>query len=130
MPLTRDFRETVKARAQHDPAFRAALLEEALDCMLQGDIKTGKLVLRNYINATRGFATLAKAMHQSPKSLMRMLSPGGNPAAGSVFRIFQLAQGWENIRLSVLQRAQHFARHQRMKPAHERHGTTARKNAV
>ena len=30
MALTRDFRETVAARSKRDPAFKAALLQEAL----------------------------------------------------------------------------------------------------
>ena len=55
MPLTRDFRETVQARAQRDAGFRKALLREALDCMLAGDVDAGKIVLRDYINATVGF---------------------------------------------------------------------------
>ncbi len=104
-PLTRDFRETVQARARRDPLFRAALLREAIDCMLADDMETGKLVLRNYINATHGFGKLGRAMHQSPKSLMRMLSPRGNPAAGNVFRILQFAQRQERVRLSVIEHA-------------------------
>jgi hypothetical protein len=52
MPLTRDFQETVRARARRDPAFRRALRCEALDLMLAGDVETGKGVLRDYINAT------------------------------------------------------------------------------
>ena len=53
MALTRDFRETIQARAKGDTAFRKALLQEAIDCMLAGDLDTGKTVLRDYINATR-----------------------------------------------------------------------------
>ena len=34
MTLTRDFKDTIKARAERDPAFRVALLEEALDAFL------------------------------------------------------------------------------------------------
>jgi hypothetical protein len=60
MALTKNFRETIQARARRDPAFRKALLREAVECMLAGDIRTGKLVLRNYINATEGFGELAE----------------------------------------------------------------------
>ena len=31
MTLTRDFKETIKARADRDPTFRAALLVEAVE---------------------------------------------------------------------------------------------------
>lgn len=49
--LTRDFQETVRARARRDSAFRRALLREALDLMLAGDVETGKAVLRDYKDA-------------------------------------------------------------------------------
>ena len=75
MPLTREFKETVQARARRDPAFRAALLQEAIDCMLAGDTETGKLVLRDYINATVGFDELGAATHKSPKSLSECWRP-------------------------------------------------------
>src|ERR1035441_5759808 len=61
MPLTKDFRETIRDRAQQDPRFRKALLREAIELMLSGDEKTGRAILRNYINATVGFRQLAEA---------------------------------------------------------------------
>ena len=48
---TREFKETVKARAARDLAFRAALLSEAVDLFISGDVETGKAVLRDYINS-------------------------------------------------------------------------------
>src|SRR3954447_9091778 len=50
MALTRSFKETVKARAERDPAFRDALLTEAVDQFLAGDLNTGKGGLGGYIN--------------------------------------------------------------------------------
>ena len=55
MALTRDFKETIQERIGRDPAFREALLKDGVDCLLAGDVKTGKAVLRDYINATIGF---------------------------------------------------------------------------
>ena len=52
MPLTRDFKETIRARIGRDPGFREALLEEGVECLLSGDVEAGKSVLRDYINAT------------------------------------------------------------------------------
>ena len=75
MPLTRDFKETIQERARRDAAFREALLKEAVDALFSGDVETGKIVLRDYINATVGFDKLATATKKSPKSLMRMLGP-------------------------------------------------------
>ncbi len=79
MALTRDFKETVQARVERDPAFREALLKEGVQCLLSGDVETGKAVLRDYINATIGFEELGGLTHKSPKSLMRMLSSKDNP---------------------------------------------------
>ena len=101
MPLTRDFKETVQARARRDPGFRKALLREAIDCMLAGDIDAGKIVLRDYINATVGFDELGEATHKSPKSLMRMFGPGGNPQARNLFEIVAYLQKNEGLRITT-----------------------------
>ena len=58
MSLTRDFKETIKARIDRDPSFREELLKEGVQCLLSGDVDTGKAVLRDYINATIGFREL------------------------------------------------------------------------
>ncbi|BAV53019.1 transcriptional regulator (plasmid) [Mesorhizobium loti] len=58
MPLTRDFKETVKARAGADAGFRAAPVTEAVELLLNGEVGTGKLVLRDNINATIEFDDL------------------------------------------------------------------------
>ena len=39
MALTRDFKETVKARADRDPAFREALLTEAVEHLIAGKVE-------------------------------------------------------------------------------------------
>jgi hypothetical protein len=46
MPLTRDAQETIKARADADPEFRRALVEEAAECMKSGDAETAKAVMK------------------------------------------------------------------------------------
>ena len=101
MALTRDFKTTVKARVQRDPKFRKALLREAIDSMIAGDVDSGKAVLRDYINATIGFPQLAAAVDIPSKSLMRMLAPAGNPTARNVFEIVALLQRREGVRLRV-----------------------------
>ena len=68
MTLTRDFKATVQARAQNDPAFRRALLQEGVECLLGGDVDTGKIVLRDYINATIGFEELGHAPPGRPRA--------------------------------------------------------------
>lgn len=87
MALTRDFKDTVKARAERDPAFRRGLFEEAIEAFLSNDTETGKLLLRDYVNATVGFEQLGEELHKNPKSLMRMLSAQGNPRADNLFAV-------------------------------------------
>jgi DNA-binding phage protein len=101
MPLTRDFKETIRARVERDPRFRKALLREGVEAMLTGDVATGKAILRDYINATVGFTDLAEATHIPSKSLMRMLGPTGNPRAGNLFAILDFLQRREGVRFEL-----------------------------
>ena len=101
MPLTRDFKETIRARVERDPKFRQALLREGVEAMLAGDVATAKAVLRDYINATVGFTDLAEATHIPSKSLMRMLGPTGNPRAGKLFAIVSFLQRREGVRFEL-----------------------------
>ena len=101
MPLTRDFKKTIKARVDRDPAFRKGLLVESIELMLAGDVDTGKAILRDYINATVGFSDLAELVHVPPKSLMRMLGVDGNPRTENLFQIIASLQKKEGIQLKV-----------------------------
>ena len=101
MALTRDFKETIQARAARDPRFRRELLREGIQCLLSGDLDTGKTVLRDYINATVGFEELGVLTHKSPKSLMRMFGPKGNPQARNLFEIIAYLQKREGVSLEV-----------------------------
>ena len=101
MALTRDFKETVRARAERDPEFRRALLQEGVECLLSGDVDTGKLVLRDYINATIGFEELGSLTARQPKGLMRMFGPAGNPQARNLFQVIACLQDHEGIHLEV-----------------------------
>ena len=49
MALTKDFKKTIKKRMERDPVFREELLKEGIDCLLTGDVDTGKAILRDYI---------------------------------------------------------------------------------
>ena len=101
MPLTRDFKETIRDRAQRDPRFRKELLREALEAMLSGEIAAAKTILRDYINATVGFAGLAEATRIPSKSLMRMFGPTGNPRAENLFEVVSFLQHREGVRFKV-----------------------------
>lgn len=101
MALTKDFAETVRARAQRDPRYRRALLREALEALLSEDLDTAKGLLRDYINATVGFAALAKAIGVPSKSLMRMLGPRGNPQASNLFTLIRGLLRWERVVINL-----------------------------
>ena len=101
MALTRDFKETIQVRIKQDPAFREEMLKEGVECLLAGDMDTGKAVLRAYINAAVGFQELAKLTAKSPKSLMRMFGPNGNPQARNLFEILGFLQQREGLHLKV-----------------------------
>jgi DNA-binding phage protein len=104
MVLTHDFKETVKERVARDPAFREALLKEALELMLSGDVDLGNLVLRDYINATIGFEMLALETGTPSKSLMRMFSPKGNPRANNLFAVISQLQKRSGLHRAVTPR--------------------------
>jgi hypothetical protein len=100
MPLTRSFRETIKEQlASRD--FRREFLREAVANMVAGDLDTAKAVLREYINGTVGFVVLGKALSKSPKSLMRMLSPEGNPQARNIFDMVAYLQKIDGTILEI-----------------------------
>ncbi len=101
MALTRDFKDTIKDRAGRDPEFRAALLQEALDALLNADLETGKILLRDYVNAAVGFEQLGEQLHKSPNSLMRMLSDQGNPRAGNLFAVIAHLKAREGLAFSI-----------------------------
>jgi DNA-binding phage protein len=101
MPLTRSFKDTVQTRAQQDPRFRRALLIEAIEALLAGDMASGKAVLRDYINATIGFDALTQATGINAKSLMRMLGTEGNPQAANLFAVIEHLQKFEGITLEL-----------------------------
>jgi DNA-binding phage protein len=88
MALTRDFKETVKERATRDPAFAKSLLDEAATLFLNGEPHTARLILRDLVNASVGFETLAAETNRPSKSLHRMLSEKGNPSMDNLAAIF------------------------------------------
>ena len=101
MPLARNFRETVRARAERDPAFRKALFQEAVQALLQADTAGGRAALRAYINATIGFDRLGKVLGRPPKSLMRMFGPDGNPTAENLLGVIGALQEETGVHLKI-----------------------------
>jgi hypothetical protein len=100
MPLTRSFKETIKEQLENRD-FRREFLREAVGNMVSGDLETAKSVLREYINGTLGFIALGRALSKSPKSLMRMLSPEGNPQARNLLEMIAYLQKIEGTVFEV-----------------------------
>jgi len=101
VPLTTDFKDTVKARMERSSKFRRAMLREAIECLLSGDVNTGKAILRDYINGTIGFEELGDRTHTPAKSLMRMFGPRGNPQAKNLFEVLAKLQQAEGVQFQV-----------------------------
>ncbi len=101
MALTREFKQTIMARAQRDLRFRQALFTEALNAYLSGDTATGKAMLRDLINATIGFESLAEEINKPSKSLHRMLAEKGNPSTENFFGILSALQKKTKVKLEV-----------------------------
>ena len=57
------------ARRARSRRFAEALLTEAVELLLSGEVETGKAILRDYINATIGFERLAtEDRHAVPRA--------------------------------------------------------------
>jgi DNA-binding phage protein len=101
MTLTRDFKQTVVKRVERDPDFAKALLDEAATLFLSGEADTARLILRDLVNATVGFESLAELTSKPSKSLHRMLSPKGNPSMDNLAAIFGAIRNWLKVRFDV-----------------------------
>ena len=76
-------------------------MQDVVECLLAGDVDTGKAVLRDYLNATIGYEELSQVFDKSSKSLMRMFGPKGNPQASNLFAVSHYLQDQEGIHLEV-----------------------------
>src|SRR5450755_1404668 len=60
MALTRNFKKTVVARVERDPAFAKALLDEAATLFLSDEPETARVILRDLVNSMLGVQQLAQ----------------------------------------------------------------------
>lgn len=99
--LTRPFAEIVQDRVGREPAFGAALLEEAAQCMLNGELAVARNLVRDVIKGSIGYVELSRRTGTPEKSLLRMFGPNGNPTAANLSRIFAHLQRHEGVTLQV-----------------------------
>ena len=83
------YNEALKDMLDENPHMSAEMLEGALNMILSGELDEGRLLLRQFVNATIGFKELAKRTGKVDKTLMRILSASGNPTATNLFDIIQ-----------------------------------------
>jgi DNA-binding phage protein len=101
MPLSREFKELVVARAKKDPEFRRELIVEAINMILAGEITPGRLMLRDYINATGAMADICKTLHKHKSAIARMLGPSANPTLESIVPVIRACADREKVNLAV-----------------------------
>jgi DNA-binding phage protein len=99
MAITRDYKDTINERVSREPAFTAALLDEAITLFLNGEPEVARLVLRDLVNATVGFEQLALEVEKPSKSLHRMLSARGNPTMDNLTKIIGILRN--NLGLDI-----------------------------
>jgi hypothetical protein len=68
MGHTRPVSETIIARAKREPEFRAALVGQAIECIVENDVQTAKRLIRDYVLASTGFEALGKKINKKPEA--------------------------------------------------------------
>ena len=101
MSITRDYKETINERINKNPAFTAALLDEAITLFLNGESYVARLVLRDLVNTTVAFETLALEVDKSSKGLHRMLSARGNPTMDKLAKIIDILRQQLGLHIQV-----------------------------
>jgi DNA-binding phage protein len=101
MAITRDYKDTINERVSREPAFTAALLDEAITLFLNGESEVARLVLRDLVNATVGFEALALEVEKPSKSLHRMLSARGNPTMDNLTKIIGILRNKLGLDIKV-----------------------------
>lgn len=98
MDLIKDSKPTVVARAERDPKFAVALLNEAANHFLGGEPAIARTILRDLVDATVGFEFLAQRMLSPTHSVRRMLCAHGDPSMEKLATIFVSLQ--ERLKVS------------------------------
>jgi DNA-binding phage protein len=100
-PIGRSFSEIVQRRTAREPAFASALLEEAVQCMLSGELPAARSLIRDVIKSSMGYAELSRRTGTPEKSLVRMFGPAGNPTAANITSVLHELQQHGRVRLRV-----------------------------
>jgi DNA-binding phage protein len=100
-PIGRSFTEYTQERVSRDPDFASALLEEAVQHLLTGDLPTARSLIRDVIKGSIGYSELSLRTGTPEKSLVRMFGHGGNPTAANIVRVLLELQKYGHVSLQV-----------------------------
>jgi DNA-binding phage protein len=100
-PRGRSFDEVVQARVGREEAFADALLQEAVQEMLAGELDVARSLMRDVIKGSMGYAELSRRTGTPEKSLVRMFGPNGNPTAANIFSVLAQLQRHSGVSLQV-----------------------------
>ncbi|WP_298822840.1 transcriptional regulator [uncultured Roseibium sp.] len=94
-------KDSLKAMVERKLELATEMLEDAINALLAGDVDEGRLLFRQYINATIGFQELARRTGKADKTLMQMLSASGNPTVSNLFEIIHVCTKAEGVTISA-----------------------------
>lgn len=100
-PVGRSMHEIVQARAAGDRDFVGALLQEAGELLLGGELAAARSLIRDAIKGSMGYADLSRRTGTPEKSLVRMFGPSGNPTAANLASVLCELQRHSHLRLRV-----------------------------
>ena len=100
-PLTQPSWKTLHERIEREPAFGAELLNVMFECLLKGEVGTGRAMLYDYIRATIGFQKLGELIAKSPDSLIQMFTSEDSLDAHTLFAVIHCLQQQTGLQLKV-----------------------------
>jgi DNA-binding phage protein len=100
MPTT-PYKDSMKTMVARNPGMATEMFEDAINALFAGELDEGRLLLRQYVNATIGFGELARRTGKTDKNLIRALGPKGSPTAANLFQIIQACMKAEGLTLAA-----------------------------
>lgn len=101
MSRPQDFSRAVHARLKDDGALRAAMLADAAEAFLSGDLEIGLKLMEDIVLATMGVARLAEGTGIDLDRINAILGATGRPHADEIVKIFVHLQRDFGVQLAV-----------------------------
>lgn len=86
---------------RRDPAFAAALLEEAMQALVGNELPVARNLIRHLIKGGIGYPELSRQTGTPQTSLVRMFGPKGNPTLANAAAVLAALQRHIGVRLRV-----------------------------